>query len=170
MKALFTLLIVAFSLTTKAQQTDTFISFISPSIAGPITLTDGKTGLIQVLTAQYDFQTNNNKVLPGSLKLSIEEDSFSPEIWNAFFTSDLPINLNIFQYRTGSKIYMTIKIRNAYINAMRYRANESGGGLHEIDIWINQFAFEYKTYGPTGLLVSNHTSGWDFVKNLPFNF
>lgn len=170
MKALFTLLIVALSLSTKAQQTDTYISFVNPTIVGPETLTDGKTGLIQVLAAQYDFQSNNNKILPGSIKLQIEEDGFTPEIWSTFFTSDVPINMNIFQYKNGGKIYMTIKIRNAFINAIRYRANESGGGSHEIDIWINQFAFEYKTYGPAGTVVSNHTSGWDFVKNIPFTF
>lgn len=170
MKALFTLLIVALSLTTKAQVTDTYISFINPTILGPKSLTDGKTGLIEVLDVQYDFQSNNNKVLPGSIKLKFEEDGFSPEIWSTFFTSNAPINMNIFQYKTGGKIYMTIKLQEAYINAIRYNANESGGGIHEIDIWINKFAFEYKAYGPTGLLVSNHTSGWDFVNNVPFNF
>lgn len=170
MKALFTLLIVALSLTTKAQETDTYISFLNPSITGPKTLTDGKTGLIEVLDVQYDFQSNNNKVLPGSIKLKFEEDGFSPEIWSTFFTSNVPIKMNIYQYKTGVKIYMTIKLQDAYINAIRYHANVSGGGFHEIDIWINKFAFEYKTYGQAGTVVSNHTSGWDFINNVPFNF
>jgi hypothetical protein len=170
MKAFITFLIVALSLTAKAQVTDTYISFINPSILGPKSLSDGKTGLIEVVGVQYDFQSNNKKVLPGSIKLLIDEDSITPEIWSTFFTSNVPINMNIFQYRTDVKIYMTIKIRNAYINAIRFRANESEGGKHEIDIWINQFAFEYKTYGASGLVVSTHTSGWDFVNNLPFNF
>ncbi len=171
MKTIITSFLLICSLHINAQDIDTYLKFTNPAIVGPESY-GGKTGCFLLTGFTYDLQTNNGKILPGSLKMNIIENSKLPDIWSLFLATT-PISLEIYQFKTIStnpSLFRTIILKNAYINAIKYNSDTQNAGNHELDFWMNQFSFEYRVFNSNGSLVSTHTTGWDFVNNTIFNF
>ncbi len=149
---------------------DTYIKFNNPEIIGPV-VGNGITGSFHLRSADYNFQSVSGKIMPGFIKVSILEDVKMPEIWNAYLSS-VPVEAEIYIFKSGEnpKLVMTIKLKDSYINAIRFGTNTQEVALHEIDIWMNKFFFEYLTYNANGSLSTKHNLGWDFVKNSSIKF
>jgi hypothetical protein len=149
---------------------DTYIKFINPAIVGPIVGT-GIAGSFLLESADYNLQSISGKIIPGSIKVSISEEVKIPEIWNAYLSS-VPVEAEIYQFRNGQtpKLVLTIKLRDSYINAIRFGTNTDKAASHEIDLWMNKFFFEYINYDENGFVKTKHNSGWDFVKNTSIKF
>lgn len=168
MRTLLILILIFKCLAINAQ--DTYIKFINPAIVGPI-VGPGIAGSFRLVSANYNLQSISGKTMPGSIKVSILEDVKIPEIWNAYLSS-VPVDADIYVFRNGEnpKLLLTIKLRDSYINAIRFETNNQDVATHEIDLWMNKFSFEYLTYDDNNVVKSRHNSGWDFVKNTSIKF
>lgn len=168
MRTLLIFILIFESLSINAQ--DTYIKFIKPAIIGPVVGT-GITGSFRLESADYNLQSISGKIMPGSLKVSLTEDVKIPEIWNAYLSS-VPVDADIYQYKNGDtpKLLLTIKIRDSYINAIRFGTDAQKVALHNIDLWMNKFSFEYLFYDENGILRTRHNTGWNFVTNTTNKF
>ena len=165
------ILLLLLVLQAKAQNLETYVKFNSPAIVGPTSF-GGKIGVFQLNNFSYDLASNQGKVLPGSLKLTVFESNLMPQIWSLMLTSE-PIDIEIYQFKTflnNPVVYRTFKVNNSFINAIKYKTDDQMASSQEIDIWLGRFAFEYKVLNASGATLSTHTTGWDFINNVTFNF
>jgi hypothetical protein len=154
-----------------AQNIDTYIKFTSPTLVGPTNF-GGKTGLFQLTGFEYQLKNNKGKILPGSMKFSVYETSAMPQIWSVLLNTD-PVDFEIYQFTTINStavIFRTFKVKNSFINAIKYNTEEQMASSQQLEVWLGQMAFEYKVFSSTGTMVSTHTTGWDFINNVNYTF
>ncbi len=167
MRAILVIFLTGAFLARASAQEKAFVKFITPDIPGISTMT-GFTGYFEVDKVQFSLQSLNSKESSGTLSFTMKENFKSPLLWKEYLNPAGFVSMElVFAKIRENKLtpFLVVKLKDSVISSFN-----SADKDNEMSIWVSEFAYRYSVLSENGTVLSNHSTGWNFIRNVKTDF